>query len=167
MSANVYITCGLTGAGKSTYSEQLRQDVNGVRMSIDDWMANLFFMDRDPTSDFEWFQARVRRCCAQMRDTADQIIASGKPVVFDCGFTNIEERQIFYAWADAMGYSTSLHFLDVPESIRWDRVENRNTEKGEAFALEVTREMFDFMNRIWQAPTEAEMQSRNGVLIEN
>ncbi len=66
-----------------------------------------------------------------------------------------------------MGYSTSLHFLDVPESIRWDRVENRNTEKGETFALEVTREMFDFMNRIWQAPMDAEMQSRNGVLIEN
>ena len=167
MPANVYIICGLTGAGKSTYSEQLRQDVMGVRMSIDDWMANLFFMDRDPTTDFQWFHARVRRCCAQMRDTADQIIAAGKPVVFDCGFTNSEERQIFYDWADAMGYSTSLHFLNVKESIRWDRVQNRNSEKGETFALEVTREMFDFMNRIWQAPTDAEMLSRDGVLIEN
>lgn len=167
MPANVYIICGLTGAGKSTYAEQLRLDVNGVRMSIDDWMANLFFMDRDPTSDFEWFHARVRRCCVQMRDTADQIIAAGQPVVFDCGFTNQEERQIFYDWADAKGYETSLHFLDVPESVRWDRVQTRNLEKGATFALEVTRDMFDFMNRIWQAPSEAEMYSHRGVLIEN
>lgn len=167
MSANVYIICGLTGAGKSTYSEQLRQDLNGVRMSIDDWMANLFFMDRDPTSDFEWFHTRVRRCCAQMRDTADQIIATGKPVVFDCGFTNFEERQIFYDWAEAMGHSTALHLLDVPESVRWDRVQNRNAEKGDTFALEVTRDMFDFMNRIWQAPSDAELHAHRGVLIEN
>lgn len=166
MSANVYIICGLTGAGKTTYTEQLRQDINGVKMSIDDWMAQLFFMDRDPTSDFEWFHARVRRCCAQMRDTADQIIDTGKPVVFDCGFTNLEERQIFYDWADSQGHSVALHFLDVPESLRWDRVQNRNSEKGDTFALEVTRDMFDFMNRIWQAPSDAEMLERAGVLIE-
>ena len=166
MSANVYIICGLTGAGKTTYSEQLRQDINGVRMSIDDWMAQLYFMDRNPTSDFEWFHVRVRRCCAQMRDTAKHIIETGKPVVFDCGFTNFEERQIFYDWADGMGFDVVLHFLDVPETIRWDRVQNRNTEKGDTFALEVTRDMFDFMNRIWQAPSDAEMQERSGVLIE-
>lgn len=167
MSANVYIICGLTGAGKSTYSEQLRRDVNGVRMSIDDWMAQLFFMDREPTSDFEWFHSRVRRCCAQMRDTADNIIETGRPIIFDCGFTNQEERQIFYDWADAMGYSVALHFLDVPESVRWDRVQNRNTEKGATFALEVTRDMFDFMSHIWQAPSDTEMQERAGVLIES
>ena len=167
MPVSVYIICGLTGAGKSTYSEQLRRDVNGVRMSIDDWMAQLFFMDREPTSDFNWFHTRVRRCAAQMRDTADQIIDAGLPVIFDCGFTNLEERQIFYDWADANGYSVALHFLDVPETVRWDRVQNRNAEKGDTFALEVTRDMFDFMNRIWQAPSEAEMQERAGVLIEN
>ncbi|MDG2339757.1 MAG: ATP-binding protein [Paracoccaceae bacterium] len=167
MPANVYMICGLTGAGKTTYAEQLRLDVNGVRMSIDDWMANLFFMDRDPASDFQWFHARVRRCCAQMRDTANQVIENGKPVVLDCGFTNLEEREIFYDWADGMGFSTALHFVDVPEQIRWDRVQNRNAEKGDTFALEVTRDMFDFMNRIWQAPTEVELQNRNGVIVEN
>ena len=167
MSVNVYMICGLTGAGKSTFAEQLRHDVNGVRMSIDDWMARLYFMDREPTSDFQWFHERVRRSCKQMRDTAEQIIESGTPVILDCGFTNFEEREIFYNWADAMGFTVSLQFLDVPENVRWNRVQNRNTEKGETFALEGKRYMFDFMNRIWQAPTDEEMQDRNGVLIEN
>ena len=167
MPANIYMICGLTGAGKTTYSEKLSRDLNGARMSIDDWMARLFFMDREPTSDFEWFHTRVRRCCAQMRDTSEQVIASGAPIIFDCGFTNLEERQIFYDWADALGYSVALHYLDVPQAVRWDRVQHRNSERGDTFALEVTREMFDFMNRIWQAPSDAEMHERNGVLIEN
>ncbi len=167
MPANVYMICGLTGAGKTTYAKQLSRDVNGVRMSIDDWMARLFFIDRNPSSDFEWFHARVRRCCTQMRDTSEQVIGSGGTVIFDCGFTNLEERQIFYDWADSLGYSMALHFVDVPNSVRWDRVQHRNSERGDTFALEVTREMFDFMNRIWQGPSDAEMHERNGVLIEN
>ena len=33
-----------------------------------------------------------------MRDTAEQIIATGNPVILDCGLTNRQERQIFYDW---------------------------------------------------------------------
>ena len=92
----VHIVCGLTGAGKSTFCETLRRDLGGVRFSIDKWNGRLFLMDRDPTSDFEWFYERVQRCCAQMRDTAEQIVNAGVPVVFDCGFTNRKERNVFY-----------------------------------------------------------------------
>ncbi len=66
MDANIYMICGLTGAGKSTYAEMLRRDLNGVRFSIDEWNANLFFMDREPTSDFHWFYERVQRCGKQV-----------------------------------------------------------------------------------------------------
>lgn len=157
---------GLTGAGKSTYAAQLAQEVNGVRLSIDDWMATLFFMDRDPTTDFDWFYERVQRCCAQMRDTAEQIVGTGVPVVLDCGFTNSHERGIFYDWADALGYSVTLHYLDVDPKVRWARVQKRNTEKGATFALEVTREMFDFMQGLWEAPSSEEMAARNGCRID-
>ncbi|NKB26358.1 MAG: hypothetical protein GKR99_01875 [Rhodobacteraceae bacterium] len=59
----------------------------------------------------------------------------------------------------------TLHYIDVPRDIRWDRVQQRNTEKGATFALEVTREMFEFIEDLWEAPTEAEMSARNGVMI--
>ena len=167
MPQQVHLICGLPGAGKTTYAEQLRLDLNGVRFSIDEWNDRLFFMDRDPTSDFHWFYERVQRCCNQMRDTAEQIIAAGNPVIFDCGLTNRQERQIFYGWAEDQGFSTSLHFLDVADTVRWDRVQVRNGEKGDTYRLDVTRDMFDFMNTIWEAPDPRELADVNGQHILN
>lgn len=166
MRYQIHMVCGLTGAGKSTYSEKLRTDVGGVRFSIDEWNRTLFFMDRDPTSDFEWFYERVQRCCCQMRATAEQVVAAGTPVIFDCGFTNLHERRLFYDWADALGYRLQLHFIDVSPEIRWLRVEKRNQDKGDTFMIEVTRDMFDFMQSMWEAPEAAEMTRRNGQRIE-
>ena len=162
MATLIHMICGLTGAGKSTYAETLRRDLNAVRFSIDDWNANLFFMDRDPTSDFNWFYERVQRSCKQMRDTAEQMLEAGVPAVFNCGFTDCKERAIFYDWAKVLGQPVRLHFVDVDRETRWARVQQRNAEKGATFALEVTREMFDFMEGIWQAPTEEE-STRSGI----
>ena len=157
MTPNIHLICGLPGAGKTTYAERLRLDLRAVRFSIDEWNDRLFFMDCDPTSDFDWFYERVKRCCAQMRDTAQQVIDSGRTAIFDCGLTNGHERQTFYDWADDHGFSTSLHFLDIEENERWNRVQRRNAERGDTFRLEVTLDMFDFMNTIWEAPSSQEM----------
>lgn len=165
MTQQVHLICGLPGAGKTTYAEKLRQDLRGVRFSIDDWNDRLFFMDRAPTSDFNWFYERVQRCCTQMRDTAEQVIAAGCPAIFDCGLTNRQERTIFYDWADEQGFSASLHFLDVDSHIRWQRVQSRNQEKGKTYRLDVTRDMFDFMDSIWEAPQDEECLPRNIPLI--
>ena len=163
----VHLICGLTGAGKSTYSEALRHRIGGVRFSIDEWNNRLFFMDRHPTADFDWFYERVQRCGAQMRATAEQVIGAGVPAVFDCGFTDLKERQRFYDWAASLDYRVKLHFLDVAKDVRWARVCKRNTEKGETFMLEVTREMFDFMETIWEAPDPDEMARHDGQRTEN
>ncbi len=164
--AQVHLVCGLTGAGKSTYAEALRRDLQGVRFSIDEWNNRLFFMDRHPASDFNWFYDRVQRSCAQMRATAQQVLEAGVPVIFDCGFTDRKERQIFYDWAGALNRDVALHFVDVDIETRWQRVRKRNTEKGETFMLEVTREMFDFMETIWEAPGLDEMTRYGGRRIE-
>ena len=149
MSSNIHMICGLTG----------------VRFSIDDWNARLFFMDRDPTSDFQWFYDRVQRSCAQIRDTAEQVLQAGVPVIFDCGFTNAQERRIFYDWAADLGQPVTLHYLDVDRATRWQRVQQRNAERGATFALEVTPEMFDFMQTLWQAPESGELPPDAGQML--
>ena len=167
MSNNVHLICGLTGAGKSTYAEQLRLDLTGARFSIDEWNNRLFCVDRSPTADFDWYYERVQRSCALMRATAEHILTTGSPVIFDCGFTNKHERQIFYDWAADQGYTVTLHYLADDPDTRWARVQTRNAERGDTYMLEVTRDMFDFMQSLWEAPDDAEMARANGLWIEN
>lgn len=156
MSAAVHLVCGLPGAGKTTFSERLRRDLAAVRFSIDEWNGRLFFPDRHPASDFHWFYERVQRSGAQMRATAEQVLAVGVPVVFDCGLTDRKERAIYGDWAENLGYRPVLHFVDVDPETRWVRVSARNVEKGATYELEVTREMFEFMDGLWEAPDAAE-----------
>ncbi len=152
----IHLVCGPTGAGKSTYSEQLAQDLSGVRFSIDEWMERLHNPDKPGEMLFQWFYERVQRNCAQMRDVAARLAEIGVPSVFDCGLTNATERAIFADWAEELGLSCRLHFVDVPKDMRWGRVEQRNLQQAETFQFHVTRDMFDFIERLWEPPTEAE-----------
>ena len=162
---DIHLVCGATGAGKSTYSDKLAKSVGGVRFSIDEWMKRLHNMDQPEQMSFDWFYDRVQRNCAQMREVAEQLVALGVPSVFDCGLTNKTERDIFANWARDRGYSVQLHFVDVPLETRWSRVEKRNREQAETFQFHVTRPMFDFIESIWQAPTDEEMSALSGKRI--
>ncbi len=162
---DIHLVCGATGAGKSTYSEALAKSIGGVRFSIDEWMQRLHNQDQPEQMSFDWFYARVQRNCAQMRDVADKLALLGVPTVFDCGLTNKVERNIFVDWARGNGYAVQLHFVDVPADIRWGRVQKRNTEQAETFQFEVTRPMFDFIESLWDAPTEIEMTALSGKRI--
>lgn len=161
----IHLVCGATGAGKSTYAEQLARDLGAVRFSIDEWMERLHNPDRPEALLYEWFYERVQRNCQQMRAMAQQLVRINTPAVFDCGLTNRAERAIFADWAEDMGYSCQLHFVDVPVETRWARVEKRNVEQAETFQFQVTRDMFDFIQSIWEPPTRAEMTRLNGLRI--
>lgn len=163
----VHLICGATGAGKSTYAEQLAQGIDGVRFSIDEWMERLHNPDRPEELRFEWFYERVQRNCAQMRAVALRLSEIRVPSVFDCGLTNSTERAIFADWAEELGLSYRLHFVDVPADLRWQRVQQRNREQAETFQFEVTREMFDFIETIWEAPTEEELARMDVVTVDD
>ena len=162
---DIHLVCGATGAGKSTYSDVLARSVGGVRFSIDEWMQALHNQEQPEELLFDRFYERVQRNCTQMRSVADQLVSLGVPAVFDCGLTNRQERDIFADWARDKGYSVQLHFVDAPPGVRWSRVEKRNAEQAETFQFEVTRAMFDFIESLWEPPTETEMQALSGKRI--
>lgn len=162
---DIHLVCGGTGAGKSTYAFGLARDLSGVRFSIDEWMQVLHAADKSLTANFDWFYERVQRNCLQMRNMAQQLVPLGTACIFDCGFTNRQERDIFVNWAEEQGYSVQLHFIDVQDNIRWQRVQKRNIEQAETYQFEVTRGMFDFINSIWEAPAPDEMARLNGIRI--
>jgi hypothetical protein len=68
-------------------------------------------------------------------------------------------------WAEEQDFSVQLHFRDVPTDIRWQRVQKRNAEQAETLQFEVTRDMFDFIESMWEAPEAEEMTRLNGKRI--
>jgi predicted kinase len=161
----VHLICGSTGAGKTTYALRLSEHLGAVRFSIDEWMAALFWMDTPRPLDPEWSMERVERCLTQIWAVVLRIAAQNVPCVLDIGLGQAQSRTRFAELAGDAGLSVQLHVLDVPAEERWRRVEARNAQKGETYQLgfDVTREMFDFVEGLWEPPTEAEMLAYNGI----
>ena len=165
MAASVYLVAGQTRAGKTTHAIELAARVRGIRFSIDDWMTTLFWMDSPQPIEFEWTMARVGRCEAQILDQVKDLSKMGVPSVLDLGFTRSDHRARFAAEAQAMGATVGLHWLDISADARWQRVQQRNREKGETFTMTVDRNMFDFMEGQWQPPSDDELTLMNGQIL--
>jgi len=153
-----HIVCGSTGAGKTTYAMALSEELGAARFSIDEWMTRLFWPDSPDPIQFEWTMERINRCEAQIAELATELARLGISSVLDLGFTTRDHRDKFRALAGDAGIVTKTQFVDVPVEERWSRVEQRNRDKGETYRMEVTREMFEFMESIWEAPTAEELQ---------
>jgi predicted kinase len=163
----IHLVCGSTGAGKTTYANRLSGEVEGIVYSIDQWMTALFWMDSPSPIQAGWSMERVRRCNDQIWTVAAQVAARGTPCILDLGFTRLKERSEIAALAQAAGLSVQLHVLDVPVAERWRRVQSRNAEKGETHQLQfaVTREMFEFVETLWEPPDDREMAACDGVRV--
>jgi len=161
----IHLVCGSTGAGKTRYALALSGRIGGVYFSIDQWMAALFWMDSPQPIDASWSIERVERCRAQIWTVARQVASCGVPAVLDLGFTTRESRARFMGLARADSLSAQLHLVDASKDERWRRVQHRNEEAGETRQLgfAITREMFDFVEGLWEPPTEDEMRDCDGV----
>lgn len=162
MTAEVHLVAGSTGAGKTTYALALAASERALRLSIDEWMTTLFGPDQPPVLQFEWMMERVNRCEAQMWAVGLQAANLGFSLVVDCGLTREVHRAKWANLAAQADLPVRLHFLDVAAEERWQRVQTRNVDRGPTYWLEVTREMFDFVETMWEPPSEAELGRLNG-----
>lgn len=152
----VVIVTGGTGAGKTSYARRIAERLGAVRFSADDWLEVLFGGERPGTADYAWYSERHTRLGTMIRDVAAQVLALGTCVVLDLGFSDRSQRVAAARWARQHGGSPCVHYVAVDAELRWQRVQERNREQGETFAMKVTREMFDFMESRYQVPNDDE-----------
>jgi predicted kinase len=155
----VHIVFGPQGAGKSTYSGRLAVETRAVHFSIDDWMNQLYGADLPKPLNFAWIMERVRRCEERIWATASGFAHAGGNVVLDLGFMKVDSRTEFLELSRACALPSRLHFIDAPLDVRKRRVLARNSERGKTFSFEVTPAMFDFMEKQFQRPTDAELST--------
>jgi predicted kinase len=157
--SRLIIVCGLTGAGKTTYSIKLCDELNAIRFSIDPWMQTLFSKDMK-SLDFSWMMERVERCQVQIWETSKQILVNGGIVVLDLGFTTKAQRDLFVDKSAQIGILCEIHYIKTALNVREERVKKRNLEKDPSvYAFEVTSEMFEFMEPRFEYPSDDELES--------
>jgi predicted kinase len=165
MQHHIHLVCGSTGSGKTTYSCELAAHLRGVRFSIDEWMSALFWMDSPEPLEADWSFERVDRCTQQIWRIVVQVAHVGVPSILDLGFSTADSRTQIYDLARDAGLLAQIHLLDVPAEERWRRVERRNAEEGGGqLPFAVSREMFDFVDSIWESPTVEEMLAHDGIV---
>jgi len=165
--AKVHIVFGPQGAGKSTYSIKLAKELNGVHLSIDNWMWELYGEDQPKSMNLRWIKERVERCEKQIWSLTKSIIHSGSEVILDLAFTKRSKRIQYKSLAQEENIPYKMHFINAPHDLRRKRVLERNIKKGETFAFEVTAGMFDFMETEFHRPTEDELESAIIINTEN
>lgn len=164
----IHLVCGSTGAGKTTYSLKLAEQLDSVRFSIDEWMNTLFWQDSPQPIEFAWATERVERCQLQIWSIAAQLGRRGLPAILDLGFTKRDSRAKFADLATEAGFGVRLHFVDVPADERWRRVSARNAgQDTRHLAFDITREMFEMIEGMWEAPDAVEIAKLDGVRIES
>lgn len=153
----IHLIVGNTGAGKTTYANQLKKENKGIIFSIDTWNNILFLADKKPTDGVNWFLERIERSEKLIMQLMEQLENSDTHAILDLGLSKWKHREKFRDFAQSKGYALTVHYLDVSAAIRWERVKERNSQKGETYQFEVTRENFDFMETWFEMPSESEL----------
>lgn len=158
MAATLHVIFGPSGAGKTTYAHAFARREKAVAFILDDWMAKLFAPDMPEPLEYEWMIERVQRCEAQIWSTAAGVLAAGTSVILDIGLMRKTDRARVREIAEAAELPLQFHFVTASAEARRARVAERNIVRGEGFAIEVTPELFDFIEGVYETPDPDELE---------
>jgi predicted kinase len=158
MTATLNVIFGPVGAGKTTYAHDFARRTGAVAFILDEWMARLFGPDMPDPIEYEWMVERVSRCEAQIWSTAAAALAAGASVILDIGLMRRTDRDRVRQIGEAVELPIQWHFVTAPSEVRRARVAERNVIRGESFAIEVSPDMFEFMEGVFELPSPAELK---------
>ena len=157
----IHLVLGPVGAGKSTFCLALAREQRAVRLTLDEWMTELFRPDRPESGVIEWYVERSARCCARIWSLARSLLEVGTSVILEIGLLQRRERERFYrSFADA-GFPVTIHVIEAAREIRRERVLSRNRERGVTFSMHVPPEIFELASDRWEPLTPDECRGRD------
>ena len=157
----VHLIVGPVGAGKTTFAKKLARDQRAVRLTLDEWMAELFRPDRPAEGLVEWYRERARRSVEQIWRVAQEVVVTGTDVILEIGLLDRRERQAFCERVDETGLELTVNVIDAAREVRRARVLARNQERGDTFSVVVPLEVFEFASDLWEPLTPAELEAHD------
>ena len=157
MTATLNVIFGPSGAGKTTYANAFARREGAVAFILDEWMARLYGPDIPAQVEYPWLVERVGRCEAQIWSTVAAVMATGTSVILDLGLMRKADRDRIREIAEAVELPLQWHFVTAPQEARRARVAERTQVHGQSFALQVTPDMFEFVEGVFEAPDAEEL----------
>ena len=162
----IHLICGPIGAGKTTIAHQLAEQHNAIRFSEDEWLSNLFIPDAPENLLDEsiemlatWAAEKYQRCRGQIWPLCEQLLKQGIHVVLDGAAANKEQRDKIREKAAKSGVGFKLYYVTADKETRRSRVLERNAKGGKTYSMQVSVEMFELMEHLFEMPELGELSS--------
>jgi predicted kinase len=120
--ATLHLLYGFTGAGKTTYAQQLEHEVSAIRFTPDEWMVKLY--GHNPPA--EYFASYLKRVIDLIWQVTTQMIHLGQDVILDFGFWSRASRDEARERARVMKAEVKLYYVSAPEDLMKERVIQRS-----------------------------------------
>ena len=151
--AKVILTCGKLGCGKTTYGKRLCAERGAVLLSADELMLALFGQDAGEKHD-EYLEKVKTFLLNQSLD----LVSRGVDAVLDWGLWTRAERTAVKAFYEDRAIPCEIHYLEIGEEIRQQRIDARNRAvlAGTAKDYYVDWGLAAKLDRLFEPPEPAE-----------
>lgn len=148
--AKVIMTCGPICCGKSTYAGKLREQTNGVILSIDDITLTLF-----PDGAGDMHDTYALRAEKYLLELSLQILQAGVDIILDWGLWTKDIRDRIRHFYASHAIQTELHYLRIdPEE--WNRrISKRNAAGGTSYYVDAG--LLEKSKSLFEEPSEDEV----------
>lgn len=157
-----HLIIGPVGAGKSTFATRLAAERAALRLTLDQWMTELFRPDRPPAGDImTWYRERAGRCVERIASLTEDLVDIGVDAVLEVGLIQRAERAQFYRRCAAADVDLTIYVIDAARDVRRERVMDRNQSRGPTFSMPVPPDVFELASDLWEPPDAAECRGRD------
>lgn len=144
----VYMLCGLTGSGKSTYSKKLEAEKHIPRFSLDETYFALMGNKRPERHNYEV----ENQAEEQIIDEMKRLLANGQSLILDHGFWKKANRQRYIQLIRENGGIPKLVYFKVPKQELLRRLVERNKKAAIGTHL-ITPELLDTFYERFEEPS--------------
>ena len=156
--ATLFITCGVTGSGKTTIAKRIEAEHHALRLTGDEWLHELYGgEDLVRLNENGDLRAPHRPQVDRLQwELALRVLGLGVNVVLDWGLWTRVERDRYRTEAQALGIRVVLCVLDASREELHRRLAARNGDLP-AGTFRIDEEQLDRALRWFERPTDPEM----------